>query len=200
MCIVGDGIQWLVGREDWTYSVLFARGITPEELPVRLGGVPGSVLSPITGLQAWDLATDFDTDDEELARFGMSGGWSFALLYGVPTVVDRLAEISRDGVEVVHLDPQPDHPPKQFAYARDGVEVCSFGIGEEVWRWGRQPDFLLAELVQAGVLSADGACARPDNEPFGDADRATLALLETRFGLALPCDVEERQLPAFVIR
>ncbi|MFF3157788.1 DUF6461 domain-containing protein [Streptomyces sp. NPDC057910] len=197
---MGDGIQWLVGREDWTYSVLFARGITPDELALRVGGVPGSVLSPITGMEAWDVVMDDETNDEDLVRISASGEWSFALEYGVPTAVDRLAEISRDGVEVVHLDPQPDHPPKQFAYARDGVEVCSFGIGEEAWRWGQQPDFLLGELVRAGVLFPDGAYARPENEPFGDADRATLALLEARFGLAMPCDVEERLLPAFVIR
>ncbi|MFJ2745698.1 DUF6461 domain-containing protein [Streptomyces sp. NPDC087440] len=197
---MGGSIQWLIGRDDWAYSVLFARGITPEELALRMGGVPDSVLSPITGMEAWDLATDFDTDDEHVVRVGVSGGWSFALKYGFPTGVDRLAEIARDSVEVVHLDPQPDHPPKQFAYARDGVEVCSFGIGEEAWRWGRLPDFLLNELVQNGVLFPDGTNARPDNEPFRDAERDTLTLLEARFGLSLPCDVEERQLPAFVLR
>ncbi|MGX5208013.1 DUF6461 domain-containing protein [Streptomyces violaceus] len=197
---MSDGIQWLIGRDDWTYSVIFARGVTPEELALRLGGAPGSVPSPITGREAWAVVMDHRTDDEALIRVGVSDGWSFALEYGVPTGTERLADISRGGVEAAHLDPQPDHPPKQFAYAKDGVIICSFGIGEEVWRWGQQPDFLLAELVQAGVLHADGEYARSDDEPFGAADRATLAILETRFGLALPHDVEERQLPAFVIR
>ncbi|MBP0452799.1 hypothetical protein J5Y04_25125 [Kitasatospora sp. RG8] len=111
-----------------------------------------------------------------------------------------MADISRGGVEVVHLDPQPDHPPKQFAYARDGEDICSFGLGEEVWRWGRQPDFLLADLVRAGVLLPDGESARPDEERVEDEGRAALAMFESRFGLALPHDVEGRRLPAFVIR
>ncbi|WP_307853278.1 DUF6461 domain-containing protein [Kitasatospora sp. RG8] len=119
---------------------------------------------------------------------------------GVSTAAERLADISRGGVEVVHLDPQPDHPPKQFAYARDGEDICSFGLGEEVWRWGRQPDFLLADLVRAGVLLPDGESARPDEERVEDEGRAALAMFESRFGLALPHDVEGRRLPAFVIR
>ncbi|MEU4118371.1 DUF6461 domain-containing protein [Kitasatospora sp. NPDC028055] len=197
---MGDGLRWLVDCDDWRYGIVFARGITPQELARRLGGVPGSVPSSLTGAQAWDVVMDDGTDDEDVVRVGAYGGWSFALEYGLPSAAERLVEVSRDGVEVVHLDPQPDHPPAQFAYARNGVAVCSFGIGEEVWRWGQEPDFLLDDLVRAGVLRPDGESGRPEEEPFGDADRATLAVLEARFGLALPRDVEERPLPGFVIR
>ncbi|GHF78569.1 hypothetical protein GCM10018790_65710 [Kitasatospora xanthocidica] len=197
---MGDGIQWLLDHDDWCHSVFFGRGLAPEELALRMGGVPGSVGSPITGAEAWRVVMDDGTDDEDLVRVGAYGEWSFALEYGIPTGAERLADISRGGVEVVRLDPQPDHPPKQFAYARDGVEICSFGLGEEVWRWGQQPDFLLADLVRAGVLLPDGESARSDEEGLGDEERATLGMLESRFGLALPRDVEERPLPAFVIR
>ncbi|MFE2155780.1 hypothetical protein ACFXAO_37750 [Streptomyces lavendulae] len=38
MGIVGGGIQWLVGPDRWQHSVVFARGITPEELGLRMGG------------------------------------------------------------------------------------------------------------------------------------------------------------------
>jgi hypothetical protein len=34
--VVSDGIQWLIGRDDWSYSVIFARGIAPEELALRI--------------------------------------------------------------------------------------------------------------------------------------------------------------------
>ncbi|RKT09412.1 hypothetical protein BX285_6506 [Streptomyces sp. 1114.5] len=197
---MGDGLRWLVEGEEWYFGVVFARGVTPGELAVRMGGVAGSVPSPVTGAQAWGVVMDDGTDDESVVRVGAYQGWSFALEYGIPGGVERLAEVSRGGVEAVRLDPQPDHPPRQFAYARDGVAVCSFGLGEEVWRWGSQPDFLLEELVRAGVLRPDGESARPEGEDGEDAERATLAVIEARFGLGLPRDVEEAALPAFVIR
>ncbi|SOB83775.1 hypothetical protein [Streptomyces sp. 1331.2] len=39
---MGDGLRWLVDCDDWRYGIVFARGITPQELARRLGGVPGS--------------------------------------------------------------------------------------------------------------------------------------------------------------
>lgn len=87
-----------------------------------------------------------------------------------------------------------------FSYARDGADVCGFGIGEEVWRWGDQPNLLLPELIAAGVLYPDGEYARPEDEPHRDRDRHTLSLIEARFGLLLPRDdVEKQRLPAFII-
>ncbi|MFI5671009.1 DUF6461 domain-containing protein [Streptomyces sp. NPDC051704] len=134
-------------------------------------------------------------------RVGACDGWSFAVEYGIGAGGNRLVEISRNGVEAIHLDPSPDHPPAMFSYARDGAYLCSFGISEEVWRWGEQPDLLLPELIAAGVLHPDGEYARPDGEPYLDRDRHTLALIETRFGLVLPRDkVVDKRLPAFLIR
>ncbi|MFA7767903.1 DUF6461 domain-containing protein [Streptomyces sp. NPDC048723] len=196
-----DGIQWLADRDDhWQHSVVFAHGITPQELGTRMGGVHGSVASPITDTQAWHMVLDLATDDEDVVRVGAHGGWSFAVAYGPGDGAARLADISRNAVEAIHLDPSVDHPPAMFSYARDGMDVCSFGIGEELWRWGEQPDLLLPELVAAGILHPDGRYARPEDEPYLDRDRHTLALIETRFGLSLPRGVlENERLPAFVI-
>ncbi|MFG2394559.1 DUF6461 domain-containing protein [Streptomyces lavendulae] len=200
MSVVHGGIQWLVEQDDWQHSVVFARGITPDELGLRMGGVRGSVASPITGVEAWDMVLDLATADNHVVRVGAHDGWSFAVEYGPRDCTRRLAEISRSGVEVVHLHPSLDHPPAMFSHARDGVDVCSFGIGEECWRWGDQPDLLLPELVAAGVLHSDGQYARPDDESYRDRDRHTLALIETRFDLSLPRDVwENERLLAFVI-
>ncbi|MFI9604787.1 DUF6461 domain-containing protein [Streptomyces sp. NPDC052043] len=200
MSVVRGGIQWLVEQDDWQHSVVFARGITPEELGLRMGGVPGSVVSPMTDAEAWNMVLDLATADDDVVRVGAHGGWSFAVEYGLGDGAQRLVDISRNGVEVVHLDPSVDHPPAMFSYARDGVDVCSFGIGEECWRWGVQRDFLLAELVAAGVLYSDGQYARPEDESYRDRDRHTLAIIETRFDLSLPRDVwESERLPAFVI-
>ncbi|MFE1922415.1 hypothetical protein ACFW91_07625 [Streptomyces asoensis] len=176
---MSGGIQWLVDQDEWRHGVVFARGIEPEELGVRMGGRPGSVVSPITDTEAWNLVLDLATDNDDVVRVGACCGWSFGVEYGMGDGGDRLVEISRNGVEAIHLNPSPDHPPAMFSYARDGAGVCSFGIGEEVWRWGEQPDLLLPELIAAGVLYPDGEYARPDGESYRDRDRHTLALIET---------------------
>lgn len=194
----GSGIQWLADWDAWYVSLTFARGIGPGELAARLGALPGIRPGPLGALDAWSMVTE-TVDGDGVARVGSWGGWSFAVEHGIPAGAQRLAEVSRSGAEAVHLDPQPDHPPKQFAYARDGELVCCFGLGEECWRGGHRPDFLLPELVEAKILTPDGGYARPEDEPDEDRDRLTLAVLEHRFGLSLPRRlVEEARLPAFV--
>lgn len=183
---VGDtGIQWLADWNAWYVSLTFARGIGPEELAVRLGALPDVRPGPLGAIDAWSMVTE-TVEGDGVARVGSWGGWSFAVEHGMPAGAQRLAEVSRAGVEAVHLDPQPDHPPKQFAYARDGELVCCFGIGEECWRGGHRPDFLLPELVEAKILAPDGCYARPEDEPDADRDRLTLSVLEQRFALSLP--------------
>ncbi|MFG2295916.1 DUF6461 domain-containing protein [Streptomyces sp. NPDC048603] len=192
------GIAWLADWPDWYAGLTFARGIGPEELAARLGAVPGIRPGDLGASDAWSLAMDA-VDGDGVARVGTWGDWSFAVEHGAPAGAELLAEIGRGGTEAVHLDPQPDHPPKQFWYARDGVVVCCFGLGEEVWRGGHEPDFLLPELVSAGILHPDGTDARPDHEPGEERDRRTLTMLEHRFGLSLPRRlVAEALLPAFV--
>lgn len=195
----GDGgIRWLADWDGWYVGLTFARGIGPGELALRLGAVPGIRPGPLRAGDAWAMATE-TADGDGVARVGSWGGWSFAVEHGVPAGAERLAEVSRRGAEAVHLDPQPDHPPPQFAYARDGELVCCFGLGEEGWRGGHRPDFLLPELVAAGLLAPDGTYAAPEAEDGAGRDRRTLAVLERRFGLSLPRRlIEEAALPAFV--
>ncbi|WP_371614501.1 DUF6461 domain-containing protein [Streptomyces sp. NBC_00454] len=194
----GEGVQWLADWDAWYVSLTFARGIGPEELAARLGALPGIHPGPLGAIDAWSMVTE-TVDGDGVARVGSWGGWSFAVEHGMPAGAQRLAEVSRSGVEAVHLDPQPDHPPKQFAYALDGELVCCFALGEECWRGGHRPDFLLPELVEAKILAPDGSYARPEDEPCADRDRLTLSVLEHRFALSLPRRlVEEAPLPAFV--
>lgn len=193
-----DGIRWLADWDGWYVGLTFARGVPPGELALRLGAVPGVRPGPLGARDAWSLASE-TMDGDGVARVGSWAGWSFAVEHGLPAGAERLAEVSRSGAEAVHLDPQPDHPPRQFAYARDGEVVCCFGLGEECWRGGRQPDFLLPELVAAGLLEPDGTHAGPEDEPGAERDRRTLAVLEHRFALSLPRRlIEETPLPAFV--
>ncbi|RSS78155.1 DUF6461 domain-containing protein [Streptomyces sp. WAC06614] len=192
------GIGWLVDWPDWYAGLTFARGIGPEELAARLGAVPGPAPGPLDPTGAWSLAAS-TVDGDGVARVGAFGGWSFAVEHGLPAGADRLAEVARGGVEAVHLDPQPDHPPKQFAYARDGEVVCCFALGEEAWRGGHRPDHLLPALVAAHVLHPDGTDARPATEPPAVRERRTLTVIEHHFALSLPRHlVAEAPLPAFV--
>ncbi|MFF8258765.1 DUF6461 domain-containing protein [Streptomyces virginiae] len=192
------GIQWLADWGEWFAGLTFARGITPDELAARLGAVPGVRPGPLGAPAAWSMVTE-TADGDGVARVGSWGGWSFAVEHGLPAGAERLAEVSGAGVEAIHLDPQPDHPPKQFAYARDGELVCCFGLGEECRRGGHRPDFLLPELVAAGVLGPDGANTGPDDEPDEDRERRTLSVLEHRFALALPRHlIADAPLPAYV--
>ncbi|MFD7909388.1 DUF6461 domain-containing protein [Streptomyces sp. NPDC059752] len=195
---VTDGIRWLAGWDQWFAGLTFARGIAPDELAARLGALPGLHPGSLGALDAWSMVTE-TVDGDGVARVGRWGGWAFAVEHGQPAGAERLAEVSRGGVEAVHLDPQRDHPPKQFAYARDGELVCCFALGEECWRGGHRPDFLLPELIAAGVLTPEGACARPADEADADRDRHTLAVVERRFGLSLPRHlIADAPLPAYV--
>ncbi|WP_055555271.1 hypothetical protein [Streptomyces sp. NBRC 110028] len=209
---MGDGIQWLRGGNTgtaWMVSVVFARGIDPEELALRMGAPRGAVTEPITDAEVLDLDLDFYrplTHGDAVARVGEHAGWSFAIEYGHAVGVSRLAEVSRDGVEAFHYDRNPEHPPTIVFYARDGQKVCGFGLGEEPIRWGKEPDLLLPDLVAAGILNPDGDTypADPDEDEdesvdYAARDRRALAVVEERFSLSLPRTVfTEDRLPAYV--
>ncbi|MFJ9694324.1 DUF6461 domain-containing protein [Kitasatospora sp. NPDC101183] len=199
-----EGIRWLAGIRWELDGVVFARGIPPLELARRMGADPSVGAAPISGDEVWELEIESyrpGEDGDGVVRIGECGGWSFAIEYGDSTGADRLTEIARDGVEVVHLRPMPEHPPAMFDYARDGAAVCGFGLCEERWRWGQEPDLLLPELVEARVLEADGiTSAAPDGDH--EAMRArSLGVVERRFGLDLPRAVlGELRLPAYAVR
>lgn len=202
---MGDGIKWLADWDGWLSDLTFARGVPPEELAVRLAGIAVRGLPPFTDEEAWEAVAGGqyrpDEDGDGMIRVGLCAGWSFAVEYGHSTGTERLVDVSRGGVEAVHLSPMPEHPPGMFAYARDGQEVCSFGIGEERLRWGRQPDLLVPDLVAAGVLDPGGDYAIPGDGPFRDHHRRTIAVIEGRFGLSLPGEAFViTPLPAFVVR
>ncbi|MFD6421399.1 DUF6461 domain-containing protein [Streptomyces sp. NPDC060198] len=201
---MGDGIRWLVDLEHWMSSVVFARGISARELAVRMGGERDGGTEPITDAEAWELGEWYrpGEDGDGVVRVGEHGGWSFALEYGDSTGGDLLAEISREGAEAVHYVPMMEHPPATVHYARDGVQLCGFGLGEEIWRWGREPDLLLADLVSGSVLQPDGkTCVAPEREHYAVTYRRTLGVVERRFGLSLPpVYLKEARLPAYAVR
>ncbi|MGK5729436.1 DUF6461 domain-containing protein [Streptomyces sp. URMC 124] len=168
-----DGIQWLFDLHIWDESIVFARGIGPEELATRMGGdLPGAGRRPISDMEAWDAVANGlyrpGEDGDGLIRVGRSGDWSFALEYGDSTGHERLPEVSRQGAEAIRLDPAPAHPPKVLDYARDGKLVCRFDLGEE----------------------------------HEGGERRTVGIVESHFGLSLPREplVGQVVLPFYVVR
>ncbi|MFF1791279.1 DUF6461 domain-containing protein [Kitasatospora sp. NPDC058243] len=199
-----EGIRWLADAGRSVDGVLFARGIPPQELARRMGADPAAAAGPLSGTEVWDLDIEVfrpSDDGDGVIRVGESGDWSFAVEYGDSTGGERLTEIARDGVEVVHFRPMPDHPPALLDYARDGAVLCGFGLAEERWRWGREPDLLVPELVAAGVLEPDGITRGPGGEPPAAVRRRTLGAVGRRFGLSLPRAVlGELRLTAYAVR
>ncbi|MGX1274810.1 hypothetical protein [Streptomyces phaeoluteigriseus] len=169
--------------------VTFARGLGPRDLVVRLGARPGEVLDPIT-FAAAERLTFNDRESVRVARFGECAGWSYALEHGWPSNAWWAhSDVSAGGVEVLHLTPKPDDPPRECWYYRDGQTVGRFDIGDT-------PDggmaFLLPAFEEAGLLDDDV------NEEF-DSMSATLTALPQHFGLSLPRqDIFHERLAAAV--
>ncbi|WP_235441336.1 DUF6461 domain-containing protein (plasmid) [Streptomyces goshikiensis] len=207
---VSDGIQWLVGLQNWMSSVVFARGISAQELALRMGAAPDRATEPITDAQAWGLDMQGyrpGGDGDGVVRVGECAGWAFALEYGDSTGGDLLAEISRDGVEAVRYVPIQEHPPATVDYARDGQVLCSFGLAEENQRYGKDPDLLIADLIAGQVLGPDGETLLAPRDPEGEYEdfrvtyRRTLGVVERHFGLSLPpACLKDGRLPAYAVR
>ncbi|MFD7704979.1 hypothetical protein [Streptomyces caelestis] len=200
---MSDGVQWMVGAvtsSGWMLDVHFARGIDAEELAVRMGARRGAAAGPMTDAEIAGLEVDSSTGpDNAVVRVGEHAGWAFAILYGC--YLNRLEEVSHDGVEAVRYHYNAEHPPTTVLYARDGRTVCGYGLCEERVRWGRERDLFLPDLVAAGILNPDG----DTYQDTGDYDRAErerrgLAVFEKRLGLSLPRTVlTEDRLPVYAV-
>ncbi|MEV1026079.1 hypothetical protein [Streptomyces sp. NPDC050264] len=203
---MGDGLQWAVGAtasSGWMLDVHFARGIDAGELAVRMGASRGAAAEPMTDAEIAGLDVDGfparGRPSSAVVRVGEDSGWAFAILYG--PYVDRLEEVSRDGVEAVHYHYDSEHPPTLIMYARDGRTLCGYGLCEERNRYGREPDLLLPALVSAGILRPDGVSyGDHENEDHTTRERRGLSVFEERFGLSLPrTALAEDRLPVYAI-
>ncbi|MDX3382677.1 DUF6461 domain-containing protein [Streptomyces niveiscabiei] len=192
-----DGITWLQDYDGRLTALLFAKGVSPEELAARMGGEP--LPEPATELEVDDLLAEPYREDgygDAAIRVGTYGSWTLAVEYGDSPAGDLLAELSRDGVELVRYCPAQEHPPALFDHAFDGVHLCGHGLTEELWRWGDQPDLLVPELAAAGILTADGGTYLPAD---GERHRS-LVFLERRFGLSLsPAYLQDARLPVHAL-
>ncbi|MFI5756718.1 DUF6461 domain-containing protein [Streptomyces sp. NPDC051569] len=194
---MAEGIEWLL--EPYVVDcVTFARGIEPADLVARLGGRPGQKPRGASADDAVDALAAPDVDS--VARVGRVHDWSFAVEYGdaVGSTAAGLEAVSRDGVEAINFLLTPWHPPSTFTYYRDAALTCSFGIGQETWRRGRNPDLLVPALEEAGVL--------PVGRQLTDAARRrgrqlSVLAIGAHFGLRLPRhDIVEGRLPLYRVR
>ncbi|MFJ4001938.1 DUF6461 domain-containing protein [Streptomyces sp. NPDC090023] len=193
---MAEGIAWIL-QPYLIDSVTFARGAEPAELALRLGARPGEQPRGASSAEVMDLLAG---GLESVVRVGRAGDWSFAIEYGDafgPTS-SGLSAVSAMGVEAVNFSLSPWHPPSMFTYSHDADCVCSFGIGEESRRWGKNPDLLVPALTRTGVLPAQPQLSDTDAERVR---RLSVLAIEEHFRLRLPrADVMEGQLSTFLVR
>ncbi|EFL30344.1 conserved hypothetical protein [Streptomyces viridochromogenes DSM 40736] len=202
------GITWIAdGDISWLgYCIKLARGLTGEQLAARLAapGAPVPVRAT-TGPQAESLVDELDAEhgdaDGIAVRYGDHAGLGFALAYGHwPSVLGPAYHdgTSRDGVHVFELyyeKQNPKVPPPAFAYFHDDHYVCGFDMYMHTWSQeitGPGADLVRADIVAAGI---------PEETERDTAHRASLAVLEQRFELALPRDlILDAPLPTALVR
>ncbi|QKZ16170.1 hypothetical protein [Streptomyces chartreusis] len=202
------GITWIADEDiSWLgYFIKLARGLTGEELTARLAATGGPVpVEATTGPRAEELIDELDAErgdsDSIAVRYGDHAGLGFAVAYGHwPSVLGPAYHdgTSRNGAHVFELyyeKQNPKVPPPAFAYFHDDSYVCGFDMYMSTWSQeitGPGADLVRADIVAAGI---------PEEKERDRAHRASLAVLEQRFDLALPRDlILDASLPTALVR
>ncbi|MET7741542.1 hypothetical protein [Streptomyces sp. NPDC005385] len=193
---MSDGIEWIdddLGPEG--FSLLMVKGIGHEELAVRLGARPGTVMAP-------DTARETLGPSRELGQYGLpdyalvgetGNGWAFAIESPeVPSRSDRLAP-SRDlwsEYTVVSVWDTTMDPPV-IRVAVDGKPHWM------LWEYGT--DHVDHPLTRS-LVAHGGFVERADRVYRDDASDGAMsdvyALLGAHYGLTLPRRaIADRQLP-----
>ncbi|MCX4525734.1 MULTISPECIES: hypothetical protein [unclassified Streptomyces] len=209
-----DGITWLAAPRSIAfggYSVVMARGLTPQELVGRLTETvygPEHTAVPVGDLTGADLlALLVDYEDIGL-RYGRCGDWSYTVAYGgwMGEFGDG-PPLSRGGVDICHLEFEEENGkpvPPQFAYTRDEVLLSAFNLHLD-GSWGydgvdgdpETASRVQAELTAAGLPADEGACDDADDR---EVHRTALGVLERHFGLSLPREeIVSGTLPAVLL-
>ncbi|MGC0418000.1 DUF6461 domain-containing protein [Embleya sp. AB8] len=193
-----DGVEWLEESTfDVGYCVTFARGLSAVELLRRMGCdvATAAMKSPIDA-NHWieDIADELGhqavADREWVIRAGEADGWAFAVEDGGVRGIDSevLAAVSAGTVAMSTY--RSINAENLFIYAEFGSLLCGFDTPLD--RWGDEPDRLVPQLIQAGLLLPDGA--DPDRG-IGEEQRLTQRMMHTEFGVTLPrADVEHGEL------
>lgn len=186
------GIEWI--QDAWQrggtdFYITCARGLSPGALAERMSDHEPVQMLPST-LTVAQAAGLIDLDRVYcVGRVGTCGDWSFVVESGGSEGCFLDPEVSK-GTEVLVFDPQPDHPPAQFRYHRDGQVVINSSLcGAERLARGEEH---LVEAMQRVEESED----EPQNQI-----RGLLRVIGQHFDLSLPqTDIVEGALPALVTR
>ncbi|WP_139141111.1 hypothetical protein [Streptomyces qinglanensis] len=192
---MSDGLEWI--EDVWfsmgDYGNLYftcARGISPQELAARVAGQPVDILPALTLREADDVVADKKTV-HSVGRIGTSGEWSYLVETGECPGWDLPAEVSRDGAEVLVLDPQLDNPPHIMTYAKDGrgLSLCMFDA------YGDTDGPLRDAFTEAGLFNDE------DEEEDLNPDQLLLRAVGDYLNLSLPRNtILEGRLPAVITR
>nr|WSW57138.1 DUF6461 domain-containing protein [Streptomyces sp. NBC_00998] len=173
-----DGLQWVAEANFDHYCLIFAKGLTPEELVRRMGGDPGTITDPLL----LDDALQLD-DCGKIAMIGSENGWAFALEFASAEGIDRevVASVSRD-TEMVTIT-KSFTGPSLFRLHNAGKTVAEFEVHQpdELAVQGSSPAMIIPAMKRAGLLAENGISADPD-----DCEVCVLALAEQEFGLSVP--------------
>lgn len=143
---MSEGIEWI--QDAWQrggndFYITCARGLSPRALAERMSDhEPVQILSGALNVDQAAHMVDLD-QVYCVARVGTCGEWSYVVESGGSEGCFLDPEVSKEA-EVLVFDPQPDHPPAQFLYHRDGQVVINSSLsGAE--RFARGAD----DLVEA---------------------------------------------------
>ncbi|GAA4604312.1 hypothetical protein BJY16_004951 [Actinoplanes octamycinicus] len=157
------------------HCLTFVRGLTAGEVASRLGAAE---TGRVRGLEQLPAGSPW------LAVADLPGGAVIVeAIRGRLTFAEAYGPVSRGtSVAVVY---ESEHNDPAFLWVSDGEVRVSFDPGSAGWRTGREPDALLADMVELGFdLSGNGEFD-PDAEFDEDAEVRALALAERVTGLRL---------------
>jgi hypothetical protein len=189
---MSEGIEWI--QDAWQrggsdFYITCARGLNPQALAERMSDHEPIQMLP-GALTVDEAAHVIDLDQVYcVARIGTCGDWSFVVESGGSEGCFLDPEVSKDA-EVLVFDPQPDHPPAQFRYHRDGQVVINSSLSG-------------AERLARGAHDLVEAMERveeTEDEPQ-DQVRGLLRVIGKYFDLSLPkTEIVDGALPALVTR
>lgn len=179
---MADGIKWVAESElfDLGYGFLFAKGIDPSDLVVRLGGEQG-LIGPLTRIEANELEFRIRKESrDQIVRVGSQGDWAFAFAeyaaVGKHESAIRAASTATSAISIFRTV----NAFSGFTYAEDGELICEFEPGIDPEMSGREPEKFYDQFARVGLLGEEVEELGSSSMPLA------LDVVESVFQLSLP--------------